>query len=222
MFVKVTTGLWEALHKPNKSILSVTNFITFLGYGYKPSLFKAEKPSTYLNLCLEHGKKFEPICVDALTKGMGEEYYILRLPQGVVQVFDDKLMGTPDGFIVNKETGGLGVLEIKCPFGGRYGQFNDQEEIVHDFKTKHFRHWLQLQLYLFLNRERGAEFGMLVYYYPTRRECFIYEFQRDPDIDELVGEGLQEYFENFEKSTWRKRPYSSPFTEPTRRRLLRE
>jgi YqaJ-like viral recombinase domain len=217
-FVKVTTSLWEALHKPNKSIISVTNFITYLGYGYKPSLFREEKPSKYLDLCLEHGKRFEPICVEVLKK-LGN--HIIRLPQGVVQVFDDKLMGTPDGFIVD-QFGDLGVLEIKCPFGGRYGQFNDEEEIVHDFQKKHFRHWLQLQLYLFLNKERGTEFGVLAYYYPTLKQCYVYTFLRDPGIGELVASGLENYFEFFEKGGGKKEPFESSFTEPIRRRLLKE
>lgn len=222
MLVKMTTSLWEALHKPNKSLISVTNFITFLGYGYRKSLFTPEKPSKYLDLCLEHGKRFEPICVEVLQRKLGDSHFFLRLPQGVTQIYDDKLMGTLDGFVVSKETGDLGVLEIKCPYGGRFGQFNDEEEITHDFKGKQFRHWLQLQLYLFLNKERGTEFGMLVYYYPTLKQCYIYEFQRDSNIDQLVVEGLEDYFQNFENSIWRKRPFSSEFTEPIRKRVLQE
>lgn len=224
MFAKITTSLWKALHKPNKSLLSVTNFITFAGHGYKRSLFLEEKPSKYLDLCLEHGKRFEPICVEMLNQKIGQDFYILRLPEGVVQIYADMLMGTPDAFIVNKETGDLGILEIKCPYGGRYGQFNDEEEILHDFKTKHFRHWLQLQLYLLLNIERGAEFGMLAYYYPTLKRCYVYEFKRDPEIQEFVGEVLREYFELFDYSLYQKKDISSssPFTEPIRKIVLQE
>lgn len=203
-FVKMTTSLWEILHKPNKSLISVTNLITFIGFGYKKNLFQEEKPSRYLELCLAHGNKYEPECIEFLLEKLGSSFHIFRLPQGVSQIWRNQLQGTPDGFIVDKKTGDLGILEVKCPFGGKYGRFNDEEEITHQFRDvkKHFRHWLQLQLYLFLNKERGANFGVLVYYYPGLRRAYAYWFKREELLDEAfcIEDTLDEYFAGKERS----------------------
>lgn len=219
-FVKMTTSLWQILHKPNKSLISVTNFITFTGYGYKKNLFAEEKPSAYLELCLTHGTKYEAECIEFLLEKKGSLYHIFKLPQGVSQIWRNQLQGTPDGFIVNKETGDLGIIEVKCPFGGRYGRFNDEEIITHDFRGKHFRHWLQLQLYLFLNKERGTNFGLLVYYYPGIRRAYLYEFERVElgNIDNL----LKDYFYFFENSVAHEWKVFTSVTIPPSRGLVRK
>ena len=206
--VKVAASLWRELHELNKDFISVTNLITFLGYGYESryQMFnKKDKPeSEYLTKCLEHGHTWEPVCVKFLQDELGDEFFIF---QRAISVVDGQVLGTPDAFVIDRLTGELGILEIKCPFGTKFGRF-DQEDLIKgpswfDLEKNH-KHWIQVQLYLLMLKSYGTTFGLLAYFYPRAGPngepvCSISRFDRDPDLPNTLDleVNLRMYFEDY-------------------------
>jgi len=226
-FVRLTTDKWRELHEPNKEVISVTSLIQYMGYGYasRAKMFQKggeeeKKRNEYTKRCLDYGNVNEVFCLQYLEKYLSDRYHFFKGGEGISQVCIGKdghgLLGTVDCFLRDKATGALGVLEIKCPFGNKFGKF-DQEQVEasleEKLKTTNFRHWLQLQLYLFMNEKYNAQFGIIVYYYP--KFCSVddaaypvaYIIQLE-NVSIEVGNRLEveEYFQAF---------FKEDFTAPT-------
>lgn len=227
----MTTDEWEKLHHPNKHIISVTNLIQYMGFGYNSrlKLFEEKEKNEYSQRCIDHGKENESKCLEYLKTYLPDKYHFFKGSEGIAQVLIGKdghgLLGTVDSFIRDKETGALGILEIKCPFGNKFGKF-DQEtveaQIEEKLKTTNFRHWLQLQLYLFINSKFNAQFGIIVYYY--KRFCstddssssspIAYIVEVENQWEEMAERlNLLEYFVDF---------FKEDFERPSRKKALRK
>jgi hypothetical protein len=225
--VKITTHEWLSVHqRKNKDFISVTQLIQFIGYGYESryQLFnkKEGEGSKYLELCLAHGKRFEGKCIALIEERLSERYELVRLSEGVCMV-SGPVVGTPDCFVVDRETGQWGILEVKCPFGTQYGRFDIEElDPAWEEKEKNWKHWIQLQLYLLLWGP-SAEFGLLAYFYPSANEgrgvCFLSRMERDPSLAETLNleYQLESYFNDYCKREVVKRE-----RKPTNLKINRE
>ena len=195
--------LWKLIHDcDTEHYVSVTCFLDFIGEGYnsRASLFKRNKPppSSYTKLMFDYGHKNE-LKAKALIE---RKYPGFLLPEDAmkdISFFTTKgLLGSPDGFYYSEEDGGLGIIEIKCPFGNQYGQDQVLEERFEE-NPKRFKHWLQLQLYLHI---LNLQHGILMYYYPHGGENgeqigILSKIQRDTELMELlkVDENLDLFFQ---------------------------
>ena len=157
--------LWKDIHDcDTEHYVSVTCFLDFIGEGYnsRASLFKRNKPppSSYTQLMFDYGHKNE-IKAKALFDRQYPGYLLSEEAMKDISVVKNDLLGTPDGFLYSEEEG-FGILEVKCPYGNQYGK----EQIIEtrfEENPKRWKHWLQLQLYLFIT---GFNYGILAYYYP--------------------------------------------------------
>jgi hypothetical protein len=184
-------GFWHTLHKnkflllldvedeeeEKKTIISVTSLIQYLGWGYEARgrffLPKKEEQeeNSYLSLCLAHGEKMESRALEMfLVSGDYELHPFSSLGIENLCGKRDILLGTPDAFIIDKRTGEVGILEIKCPFGNSYGRnLNALENFEESKGQSRWKHWLQVQLYLWIFAPylsgHLTRFAILAYYY---------------------------------------------------------
>ena len=198
-----TSPKWEEIHScKSTEYCSVTCFLDFIGEGYnsRASLFRQNKtpPSSYTKLMFEHGHKNE-LKAKALIERKYPGFLLSEDAMKDISFFTTKgLLGSPDGFYYSEEDGGLGIIEIKCPFGNQYGQDQVLEERFEE-NPKRFKHWLQLQLYLHI---LNLQHGILMYYYPHGGENgeqigILSKIQRDTELMELlkVDENLDLFFQ---------------------------
>lgn len=193
---------WKEYHKkPINGMISVTQFLTLCGitsYSRKILLGKSieEEEGTYGKLCIEHGTKYEPECIEKMKNYLPN--LEIETPQRVCRVNNDGLYGTSDAYFLHKETGDFGIIEIKCPFGSKYGWFDEyqleSEDISNTRSQSKISNWYQLQYYLALH---GYDIGILAYYYPRNKILILYQVKR-------TNIALEEYqfFMNIYKNHW--------------------
>lgn len=195
-FVSLSRQGFDDVHRENREYLSVTNFITFMGHGYKSrrDLFRESKPNDFAERAMNHGNKWEQTCFALFKKHFSDRYECWTY-ENELSIYDEKyrLLGTVDGYVIDKETGEIGILEIKCPFGVNQGRW-DESTIPRNFEQKdsYHKHWIQIQLYLFLHRELNFSFGILIYFYPFSGEggehmIDINRIRPHKGIEEMVG-----------------------------------
>ncbi len=175
MSVRVTTPEgWKNIHdciNCDERLISVTNFITYIGYGYerRNSLFfpsPNKENNSYTKQCLDHGKKYEPKAIRFVNNET--QYQIIKFQCGdgnSMMTEREGLIGTVDSFVIDRETNEFGILEIKCPYGNKFGRDQDTRTCFIETESR-WKHWMQLQLYGWINEIRNTTFGLLVYYYP--------------------------------------------------------
>lgn len=235
--VKKDTEDWEYLHKKNTSFISVTSLITFYGYGYNSRnnlLFpRASINSSYLQKCFDHGNKYESKAIEFMENHTRLDIFkvdSLSCSRGA-------LVGTPDAYYSTEE-GKMGIMEIKCPFGTKYGRF-DKEDIFIGYDNKKFKHWFQTQLYLYLHNTNEFQYsseikskdiplfeeGKLVYYYPHANDgnplslvfTFPYIGNEVMEKEFKIHEILLEYFFLFKEKGYKlKTKIPSYLTYPTK------
>lgn len=194
-----------------------------MGYKHRNSLFEEKKKeegeeSTYLTLCLQHGKTYETECLSFMKEKLSNRYEFVKFADGIsVASRQYKMLGTVDAYVTDKETGELGVLEIKCPYGSAYGRFalaeDDEGKMTSFDPRKGARHWLQLQLYLFLHgKQYGTTFGLLAYYYPRAglnggRVCTVHRMAERKTLKEdiCMEDYLDRYFNYYLRMGIRKK-----------------
>lgn len=217
---------WDYLHKKNPDFISVTSLITFYGFGYKSRnslLIKEENKKLttplYLQKCFDHGNKYEPEAIEFMANHTRLD--VFQIPD--LSCSKGALVGTPDAYYSTEE-GEMGIMEIKCPFGNKYGRF-DKEDLYIGYEKKKFKHWLQLQLYLYLHNSNEFDYtpkikqtntpffkeGKLVYYYPHADEgnplalvlSFPYVGNEVMEKEFKIHEVISEYFLLFDKKNYR-------------------
>lgn len=171
---------WQLLHSEDEkkgqeeeSKVTVTKLIQFLGYGYESrnQLFNSnknkKKDNRYLELCKSHGSKYQDKCLVAIRElYQAPRYEVISHPYLICE--SKNIIGTPDAYILDKEKGEYMIVEIKCPYGNAYGTF-DVDYMRFDFENeeKKWKHWIQLQIYLYLHKDFYLfKQGLLIYYYP--------------------------------------------------------
>lgn len=166
-FLKLSNLEWKILHDPTQfqiKVISVTNLLQFIGFGYssRNQMFKekTEESNKYLQLALAHGTKYESQCLSSI-----QNLFTVIDNQSKCSVIKDGVLGTVDAWVIdNKCNNELGIIEVKCPYGVNYSNFSE-DEIPSGICQKRWKHWLQLQIYLFMNKEIGVSFGLLCYFY---------------------------------------------------------
>lgn len=200
---------WNQIHDcKSNEYLSVTKFIQFIGEGYgsrnqmfDPKQKEREQRNDYLQWMFKHGSKNE-----GNAKKFLNEYGWVCWKDSILKemcITRGRLLGTLDGVVIHPDTNEEMILEIKCPMK------QDGDSVLD--KTPCFRHWLQLQLYLWIiGYDYGIERGCLVYYYPHggpngEQVAKLFVFSK---VDETILERelnieceLQKYFIDYQKRT---------------------
>lgn len=234
---------WDSLHKINKDSISVTNLITFMGYGYKHrnALFvptTKEKENHYEKLAMDHGHKYEPIAIKTFDKVFSRQYMCnVHTTPHTYFIPKYKMTATPDFTMLDLQdegTDGLsGLGEIKCPYGRNYGKFEDMKGVYLTIEDnpRFYKHWIQIQLYMYL-LPLFKDFAWLIYFYTyagdNGRHVMIAEkFYRHPRFMEEfhIKDNLDSFFNDYMERTEHKReknPYPWKLSDEEILQMIRE
>ncbi len=213
----VTSEQWENLHNPlkNKTSISVTNFIQFLGFGYasRNELFNPIKKerNEHVQRAMDHGNKYEGEAIEYLKEKVfpSPRYECFSFKKKhIMKHRSIPIFGTVDLYAYDTERKEIIIVEIKCPYGGFSQRGNFDILLLEDEfeeQEKNWKHWVQLQLYLWIHQPTVTR-GLLVYFYKKAGESgedvlLLNFIEYEDDLETLLS--IKENFDSFIEYTKR-------------------